>query len=368
MATINSPATINAGGGSPISVVKLSSTLALCVYGSGADVKARTITIGANNSLTPNTEANVDSALNGEMALVAMTSTSAMIVYEFDASTTKARVLTVSGTTVTANAATTLTDGAATAADPSLALIDSTNILYCYETTGVQAVVLSVSGTTITENSIVAIGTVTNNVNVKCSVYSSTRAVVTYVNVATAKPQGTIITISGTTLTSNTEKDVSTITVSTNENRSYNINMSATKAVAGFVDFLGAGNINRANFVLTLSGTTFNVGIEKDDNLAVNTSFHAAEISSTGLITVTETSSDDMRAVVYSITGGGSDELTEDSTDELALSALSLLWAAGVDSNRIIALFIDSVGLRGVTISAIGVFSGYDLVLGGGQL
>lgn len=365
MATINSPATISASGGDPISIVKLSSTLALCVYELSSTIRARTITIGADNSLTPNAELNIDPTSGGtdEWALVGMTTTSAMLVYEYNNVDMRARVLTISGTTITANAQTTLTHNKATAADLSLALIDSTNILYCYETTGVQAVVLSVSGTTITENSIVAIGSVAAKNATKCSVYSSTRAIVTYVNNSTARMEGTIISISGTTLTANTQVTISTETVSTGENRNYCINMSATKAVAGFVD----GN-DRINFVLTLSGATFNVGAVRTDTLTVARSFHAAEISSTGLITVTETSSDDMRAVVYSITGGGSDELTEDSTDELALSALTSIWTAGVDSNRIIALFLDSVGLRAVTISAIGAFSGYDLVLGGGQL
>lgn len=365
MATINSPSTITAVAAGPISIVKLTSTLALCVYDVSSTIRAKTITIGADNSLTPNAELNIDPthATTNEWTLVRMTATSAMLVYEYNNVDMRARVLTISGTNVIKNAQTTLTHNKATAADLSLALINSTNILYCYETTGVQAVVLSVSGTTITENSIVAVGSVATKNATKCSVYSSTRAIVTYVNNSTARMEGAILSISGTTLTANAQVPISTETVSTGENRNYCINMSATKAVVGFTD-----SNDRINFVLTLSGTTFNVGAVKADILTVARSFHAAEISSTGLITVTETSSDDMRAVVYSITGGGSDELTEDSTDELALSALTSIWTAGVDSNRIIALFLDSVGLRAATISAIGVFSGYDLVLGGGQL
>ena len=365
MAVIHTPATIEASATGPISIVKLSSTLAICVYELSSTVRARTITIGADNTLTPNAELNIDptGGATDEWALVGMTTTSAMLVYEYNNVDMRARVLTVSGTTITANAQTTLTHNKATAADLSLALINSTNILYCYETTGVQAVVLSVSGTTITENSIVAVGSVAAKNATKCSIYSSTRAIVTYVNNSTVRMEGAILSISGTTLTANTQVTISTETVSINENRNYNINMSSTKAVAGFVD----GN-DRINFVLTLSGTTFNVGTKKTDALTVNRNFHAAEISATGLITITETSSDDMRAVVYSITGGGSDELTEDSTDELALSSLSSIWTANVDTDRIIALFFDSVGLRAVTISAIGLFSGYDLVLGGGQL
>lgn len=367
MATINTPIVVDASAGGPIFIVELSSTLALCIYQISNNIKARTITIGADNSLTANAEANIDTLVSSgaDIVMVGMTSTTAMLVYDVDATDKEARILSVSGTTVTANSPTTLTDGRAAASDLGMALIDSTNILYCYDKTGgagVQAVVLSVSGITITENSIISVGSAAIKDSVKCSVYSSSRAIVVYVVDSTARMEGTILSISGTTLTANTEKNISTETVSLDVNRNYCINMSATKAVAGFVD-----PTDRINFVLTLNGTTFNIGTKKTDVLSVAADFHGSKISSTGLITVTETSSNDMRAVVYSITGGGSDELTEDSTDVLALSSLSTIVTAPVDTNRIIVLYFDSTGLAAVTVSAVSIFSGYDLVLGGGQ-
>lgn len=371
MTQFNTPITVDGSGFAPINITKLSSTLALCAYSDGVsgNTVARTITISASGALTANAvTANFGSSAGGsdQMALVALSSTSAILVHGSGANM-EARYLTVSGTTVTVNSPTTLTRSSSVASDIDIAKIDSTKGLYVCETTspnGVEAVVLSVSGTAITENTIVAVGAAANKFNTQCSVYSTTKSIVTYVEDTTNRAQGAIVDISGTTLTANTEKYIDTYTVSPTDGRHYNINLTGTKAVVGYSDTVGAGDIDRVSNVLTLNGTTFNVGTVARDDLTVDGSLAAAALSTTQFITVTETSSNDMRSLRYSESGAA---LTAESSDTLALSSLTYIEAAQVDSDRIVVIYIDSNGVSAVTVNAVYTFSGYDLVLGGGQ-
>jgi hypothetical protein len=247
-------------------------------------------------------------------------------------------MLTVSGTTITANSGTTLTNNSAQRF--ALARLDSTNVLLAYsDATSVHAVVLSISGTTITENTIKLINTPSSSPGgVTCEAFSSTKAIITWFETG-ADHDGMIVDISGTTITTNTKKTIdnsnSGPSAGEGEVSGYaSCLVSATKSIYTFDNLT-----NYSAYVLTLSGSTFNVGSEATISSSLTGRISCSAFSSSEIATVSRTSSTVYTGEGFTITGGGSDTLTTNGTDTVTVTSTRRIACAAVDGTNILAHF-----------------------------
>lgn len=334
--TWGSAVTVDASAIEPISIVKLTSSLSLVLYERAGNIKARTITTSGASPVT-NAERDIDTNVLNQIIGVRLTNTSALISY-VDGANTVARVLTISGTTVNApHTKLVLTDFNT---DNSMCSVDSTRALYCYnEGTNVKAVILSISGTTVTENAINTIEAADVANGVRCSAYSTTKTICTWMdsNTSPNPHNGMILNISGNTVTANTKKQIDTVNsqaVSTQDSY-FTIALSSTKVVYGFSDTSSNGKY----YVLTLNGNTFDIGPTTTRGSGATTNIYAAVVSTTSLIVVRKINGTTYEAESFLLTGGSSDTLTLDDTDTIAVAATDWIWAAPVDSGKIIAHF-----------------------------
>jgi hypothetical protein len=149
-----------------------------------------------------------------EIKMVGLTSTTALAVYvDSSGASRDAIVLSVSGSVVTFNTGGKVSNWAPSVwpTHISLTALSSTKVLACYSVSGTQygtATVLNISGTTVTDGGVDTTFESAVSTQFECKTISSTVAVVGYY---TGDIKAQIITISGSTPTSNTPVSVDTV-------------------------------------------------------------------------------------------------------------------------------------------------------------
>ena len=364
MTIIGSPVVVDASTDASewLGIAKLTDTLSIVIYTKSGGLKARTITIGTTPTVNSETAIVTFAGSNIQAVVTGLSSTTAMVAYHDTTGGMEARILSVSGTTITAESATSLSNAPL---NQSLAIckVTSTKALFCYSSSATfagAAVILSVSGTTITENTIIGIEASTGDPHVmKCAAYSSTKALIVWVDDIVVDARGSIVDISGNTLTDNTDKLIESGSFHSQTATLYCIKMSSTKIVAGFGDSIGSSS---SHYVLTLNGSTFDIGTVKNLAMISQGTISGAELDSTSLVVFRRTSSSGggvFTAVRLDITGGSSDQLSDSGSSTVILST-AFSMAAPVDSSQIIIHYTGSSSV--ILISGIS----FDFVISGG--
>lgn len=349
--TFEATTTVDASAADPLAACKLTSSLSLVLYQRAGNIKARTITIGA--PLVANAEVDINGITSFPIALARVSDTSAMAVYVKTAVGMVAQMLTIAGTVVTGNVETVMTDSVADKYD--LSRIDGSNVLCAYSANpnDANAVVLSISGTTITENAIVVLDGTVSAHGITCVAYSTTKAIVTWFDTGTPH-EGMVIDIAGTVITTNTKKTIDAVNsgFTTGQgliNGYVSVFMSSTKAVYAFDN---AASDYKA-YVLTLSGSTFNIGPVVTIGGTGSGRLGMAGLSTTNLIIVGKTSGTVYTAEGFTITGGSSDTLTSQGSDTKTITTTDWAWCAAVDGSNILVHFeIASSGVALVSFVA----------------
>jgi hypothetical protein len=333
--TPGTPATVDASANNQTLIAEFDSTLACALYLEGTALKARAITVG--NPPTVNAEfavATVSSTGIG-IALAPLTSTKVLTVYKKSTGDTIARVLSVSGTTITGGTEKTLTTGALFGSMWLSQMPGTEKCIYAYDDgSDVRAMILTVTGTTVTEGSSVSVDNTEIPHVIRCVAFSETKGIVTWYGGLSTDNEGQTINISGTTITTNTTKVISSTNTETNvNNATFLTYMSATKAIYG----LSSQGTTDEFVVLTLSGNTFNVGTIEVFTDGGFDHMHASRQSDTIFVSARIKGALTIEVEQFEITGVSLDELTSLGTGNVFVGSNDLfVWTAPVDSNTII--------------------------------
>jgi len=233
------------------------------------------------------------------MHVTLMDSTHAIAVYLTGSGVT-AVCLTISGTTVTAGTPTSISGSAAQWVDISVCTMDSTHAIVCYTDTGNSsygtACCLTLSGTTITANTEVVFESASTSYMSVCSL-SSTTAIASYRNSA-FKGAACFLSLSGTTITAETPVLYKDASVS--ENR-----IAAMDSTHAIVLYEATGD--RFAVCLSTSGTTITVNTERTVSTVNSGGGEVAlcKVSSTKVLFVwqSDSFSNSLSAATYTLSG-----------------------------------------------------------------
>lgn len=343
-------------------IVKLTASTAICFYSTaGGDIVAAKHLTLSGTTISAGSKLVVDntvlSTFGRNIRSVRLTDTSALIAYSFNGSAHKARVITVSGTTLTAHSAVNLTDSSNIWGN-SLDFLTSTAVIYVYNDNGgtAKARVLTISGTTVTENS--AFTYDANGFNGVVAALSATKAVVVFADSSNSDAvTGEVLDISGTTVTGNADQSLSATPGETSINYriaaamldSTHIIVQWFRTVVGSNLYAVAvsesgGSLSAGTTIVPQSGNA-----DQDNVLAALSSTRALGVM------------DDVM-YEYSISGTTVTKIDAVNIPNSGENA----WITALDSVTTIIAYDSSIEAIPAIVNAP-AFSGYDLVLGGGQ-
>lgn len=346
--TLGTTTEIDTSTANAFDVAKLTSSLAICIYGDGNDWFARTLSI-SGTTITVNAEATVDNTEGTAVSrggIVRLTDTSALAVIQNSTSSevTKAVVLTVSGTTITVNTLLTL---ASSKNEFAVAGLDSTNVMIAYRhgvSLSHRARILSISGTTVTENSETNYKSADAESNPKIAAFDSSNVIAVYENNGdSSTPYGVILSVSGTTITANTEKQIDSAAVrsvgSPSIGRIHVSERNSTTCIFGFV--VSSSSLVRMA-VLTISGSTFNIGSTTDLTPTTNLLQGLAMFTDGAGVAYQIPSSGDLDIIEFTISGT---TITEGENESFAGNNSNGNGdrIAGLDSTHVIAVSGSSI-------------------------
>lgn len=363
--TPNTPATVDASAGNQVLIAEFTSSLACALYLESTALKARAITVGDPPTVNAEFAVATVAAVGVGLAIAPISSTTVLCVYKKSTGDTIARVLSVSGTTLSGGTEKVLTTGTLFGTLWLSQIPSTTKYIFAYDdSSDVRAMILTVTGTTVAEGSSVSVDNSEIPHSVRCVAFSATKGLVTWYAGISTDNEGQTIDISGTTITTNTTKAISTTNTETNVNNATFLTfMSATKAIYG----LSSQSTTDEFVVLTLSGSTFNIGTVTTHTDGGIDHMHAARQTDTVFVSARANGGNNIEVEQFEITGVSSDELTSLGTGNILVGSNDLfVWTAPVDNDTIIVHHEDTSS-EVLTVSAPVAFSGYDLVIGGGQ-
>lgn len=333
--TPNTPATVDASATGQVLVAEFTSSLACVLYLESTDLKARSITVGDPPTVNAEFAVATVASAGVQIAIAPVSSTTVLCVYKKSTGDTIARVLSVSGTTISGGTEKVLTTGALFGTLWLSQIPSTTKYIFAYDdSSDVRAMILTVTGTTVTEGSSVSVDNTEIPHSVRCVAFSATKGLVTWYGGLSTDNEGQVIDISGTTITTNTTKAISTTNTETNVNNATFLTfMSATKAIYGLSD----QSTSDEYMVLTLSGSTFNIGTITTHTDGGFDHMHAARQSDTVFTSARANGGNNIEVEQFEITGASSDELTSLGTGNILVGSNDLfIWTAPVDSDTII--------------------------------
>jgi hypothetical protein len=358
--SVETPFTVVSGAMVGLDLAMLTSTKAIGVYADG-DIAAPAEAIIIESDESVGSSLQYSSGTNSARTLVvALSATKALAVYTVGTGTTAARfrVLNISGTTITAPGSILVSSFTVDNNEIALVNLTSANSLFVYTSSGTtKAIIMSVSGNTVTEESGGALsGWGAGNWDVidLCAL-SSTKVLACYDETGSSN-QGvaTILNISGVTVT---DGGVDTTFEAGHTNAISVTELSSTAAIVTYSD---AGDSDKGNAqIITVSGSTptNNTSLVYESVSAVTATAVTAFSSSAAI--VVSRSNDEITELNISgttITKGDESAIT---TNEVFLAAITF------DSATALVGYPGS--FKGAIVTFSSLFSGYDLVLGGGQ-
>lgn len=351
-------------GAEPLEIINMTATTAIVVYFDGTDLVCRLLTYSGGSlsqGAITTIKASFTEAANSETSGARLTDTTAMYIHTVSGAT-DANILTVSGTTITLGSTTTISDEEGSC----ISTLNSTNVIYVGRDTGFPlfdalARVLSVSGTTITANAILTFdANISSNHMPQVAALTATEACVIWVDRSNDRVEAEGLDISGTTITGNTSVEVSTNAVDSGVG-DHPIRVAPLTSTTCLVSWDRSADANISAMVLTVSSGTITTNTEDTSFMVGARPLDIAIMSATsflmtafpdpnynieeGSISGTIISNVDSDNVVGSATGKRGQVTSLTST--LAI----ITWRATTEAQPI----------------SLAAFSGYDLILGGGQ-
>lgn len=342
--------------GRATNVVKLTSTTAICFYSdSSANVVAAKHLTLAGGVITRGPELVIDSTALTSFIVrsVRLTDTTALLTYHHG-STHRARVISVSGTTLSPGTIKDLTDTAIESG--SLSSINSTTAIYAYSDTSQngKARILTVAAGLVTENSAFTFDA--NCYNVVVSALSTTKAVTAfYDNSNSLIFTAEVLDISGATITGNVDVPIGVLGGSTDDYRTAISKIDSTHVICQWQD--GSDTVG---VVLTQSGGTVSAG---SIVTATNAGTRMAIDVLSAFIAIGVLAAPVGAQFVIIEWGISGTTISEDDTEIISVSGVTGPWVAALSATVSIATWDGTTE----AVSASVPFSGYDLVLGGGQ-
>lgn len=349
---------VTSSGNRP-NVTRLTDTKALVSYIDGSSDLAGTIVTLSGGSLSTGTEKVIDASITARENRVARLSDTKMIIAYNNTSlpSSKAVVITISGTTITAGTPITLTDDMVGINHFDLVPLDSSKAVLTYRdgSSNLKARVLSVSGTTVTENSAFTYDLSGAFAGNKSVVLSSTKVIVSYRDTSNSnRPTGQVLDISGTTITGNSATQLSANALDTG---SFDLQVVLLDSDSYLCYFKNSSDNLFDGVVVNESSGTLTPGSTQDVSDGTNEYFYSS-VSGTTIAEIEKTTGPGDG-------GTGATVLTGGSFETLLVISDSVVDA--LTDTEVIATFTDTSTVDAMPMTLSSSFSGYDLVLGGGQ-
>lgn len=249
--TKGSTVTIDTSGGAPYDVAALTDSLAIVFYHDSGDIRAVPCTVsGTTITVESADDVLVDSGPVSNAVVLAcrLTDTSCLVVYD-DSTNIEARYVTISGTTITVNSPSSISQFMGIG---EIDRVSNTSAIFTYST---EARILSVSGTTVSFGTAESLGNTNPNDISICALSSSLAVAVWTEGDNSDRPEAVAMTISGSTLSAGTVKEIDTVAGSTFTRRVATKGLDATRAIFSYI---GGGDYRL--YVLSVSGTTITPG------------------------------------------------------------------------------------------------------------
>jgi hypothetical protein len=344
---------------------KLSATHAIGVYrDSGNSGRPTAVVITSAGVAGASVEIQGDDNMKKPM-VIALSSTKALACWTTSANVARARVLSISGTTVTPSGSTkTLSFSISSGGYASMTGLSSSTALLAYTISSQQnAVVLSVFASLVSEGSILLDWAPGATVTIDMCTLSTTKALAVYLDpINSNRGTATILNVSGTTVTDGG----SDVVFETDQIGGPSVKeLTSSSALVTYKD---TGDQKGKAQIITVSGS---VPSGNAISIFAHGTLGGERLIGVVVFEVTR------GGVFYQADGGGGSvtELLISGTTVIPGntssfspgSTISAVAAAAYDSEKSTCIWAQGIANGLAVIATVTSFSGYDLVLGGGQ-